>query len=160
MSRFGSSSWLPGALVVLATLAVFGWTVSFALLDWDDHLNISENRLINPPSLGGLIVLWARPYAGLYVPATYTLWSAEAALAAEPATSSAPHPFDARVFHAGNVLLHAANAWLVWLLLARLIGSRWSAAAGALLFALHPLQVESACWVTETKGLLCGLFGF
>jgi tetratricopeptide (TPR) repeat protein len=160
MNRIASSRWLPGALVVLATVAVFGWSVSFPLLDWDDHLNISENRLINPPSMGGLLVLWTRPYAGLYVPATYTLWSVEAALAARPANQTEPHPLDPRVFHLGNVLLHAANAWLVWLLLARLVGSRWSAAAGALLFALHPLQVESACWVTETKGLLCGLCGF
>ncbi|MGD9648967.1 MAG: hypothetical protein AB7U73_24865, partial [Pirellulales bacterium] len=79
MTTAALSRWLPGSLVVLATLALFAWTVSFPLLDWDDHLNISENRLVNPPSPGGLLVLWARPYAGLYVPATYTLWSAEAA---------------------------------------------------------------------------------
>ncbi|MGD9648034.1 MAG: tetratricopeptide repeat protein, partial [Pirellulales bacterium] len=144
----------------LAPRAQFAWTVSFPRLDWADPLNISENRLVNPPSPGGLLVLWARPYAGLYVPATYTLWSAEAALAAETPTGGDPHPLDARVFHFGNVLLHAANAWLVWLLLVRIVRSPWGAAAGALLFALHPLQVESACWVTETKGLLCGCFGF
>lgn len=158
MTQPPSSRWLPGAMVVVAALAVFGWSVTFPLLDWDDHLNISENRLVNPPSPGGLLVLWARPYAGLYVPATYSLWSAEAVLAARPATDAQPYPLDARVFHLGNVLLHATNAWLVWLLLVRLIGSRWAAAAGALLFALHPLQVESACWVTETKGLLCAAF--
>ena len=160
MTNLASSRWLPGAVVVIAALAVFGWSITFPLLDWDDNLNISENRLINPPSLGGLLVLWARPYAGLYVPATYSLWSAEALLAARPATETVPHPLDARVFHLGNVLLHATNAWLVWLLLVRLIGSRWGAAAGALLFALHPLQVESACWVTETKGLLCAALSF
>ena len=158
MTHFASSRWLPGAVVVVAALGVFGWSVTFPLLDWDDNLNISENRLVNPPSPGGLLVLWARPYAGLYVPATYSLWSAEAVLAARPATDAQPFPLDARVFHLGNVLLHATNAWLVWLLLVRLIGSRWAAAAGALLFALHPLQVESACWVTETKGLLCAAF--
>lgn len=160
MTSFTSSRGLPGAVVVIAALAVFGWSVTFPLLDWDDNLNISENRLVNPPSPGGLLVLWARPYAGLYVPATYSLWSAEAVLAARPATDTVPYPLDARVFHLGNVLLHATNAWLVWLLLVRLIGSRWGAAAGALVFALHPLQVESACWVTETKGLLCAAFSF
>ena len=160
MTHLTGSRWLPGAVVVVAALAVFGWSVTFPLLAWDDNLNISENRLINPPSLGGLLVLWARPYAGLYVPATYSLWSAEVVLAARPATETASFPLDARVFHLGNVLLHATNAWLVWLLLVRLIGSRWGAAAGALLFALHPLQVESACWVTETKGLLCAAFSF
>lgn len=158
MTHLTSSRWLPGVVVVVAALAVFGWSVTFPLVGWDDHLNISENRLINPPSLGGLLAIWMRPYAGLYVPATYSLWSAEAALAARPATDAVPYPLDARVFHLGNVLLHAMNGWLVWLLLVRLTGSRWGAAVGALLFTLHPLQVESACWVTETKGLLCAAF--
>jgi tetratricopeptide (TPR) repeat protein len=56
--------------------------------------------------------------------------------------------------HLTNQLLHALNAGLVFLLLARLTGSRAGAAAVALLFALHPLRVEAVVWLSSRKDLL------
>ena len=72
-------------------------------------------------------------------------------------------------YHLTNLLLHALNAVLVYALLLELLrrstaappqaSDRTVAAAlGALLFALHPLRVESVAWVTERRGLLAGLF--
>src|SRR5581483_2130980 len=46
----------------------------------------------------------------------------------------------------------------VFELLLRLIAAPWPAALGALLFALHPVQVESVAWASGTKDVLCGLF--
>ena len=67
---------------------------------------------------------------------------------------------DARVFHVGNLVLHLLSALCVLVLLRRLTGSDLGALAGALLFAIHPVQVESVCWITETKGLLCAVFAW
>jgi Flp pilus assembly protein TadD len=63
-------------------------------------------------------------------------------------------------FHLTSVLLHAANAALLFLALRALTGAFWRSAAVALLFAVHPLRAESVAWVAERKDVLSALFGF
>ena len=62
--------------------------------------------------------------------------------------------------HLINVVLHAANTGLVFLLFRRMTGATWRSAILAALFGLHPLRVESVAWVTERKDVLSGFFGF
>jgi Flp pilus assembly protein TadD len=61
--------------------------------------------------------------------------------------------------HLLNVLLHAANTALVFLLLRRLTGTFWRSIFVAALFGLHPMLVESVAWVTERKDVLSTFFG-
>lgn len=61
-------------------------------------------------------------------------------------------------FHATNLLLHAANTVLLYLVLRWTTGDLWPAAAVAAFFALHPIHVESVAWVTERKDVLSTLF--
>jgi len=61
--------------------------------------------------------------------------------------------------HLTNLLLHAANTVLVFLLFRRLTGAAWRSAFVAALFALHPLHVESVAWVAERKDVLSMFFG-
>jgi tetratricopeptide (TPR) repeat protein len=65
---------------------------------------------------------------------------------------------DAGGHHLVNVLLHAANALLVFLLLRGTTGSLWRSAVVAALFAWHPLRVESVAWASERKDVLCAFF--
>ena len=60
--------------------------------------------------------------------------------------------------HGVNVLLHAANAVLLFLLLQSATGFRWRSLMVAALFALHPMNVESVAWAAERKNVLSMLF--
>jgi hypothetical protein len=62
------------------------------------------------------------------------------------------------VFHAASVLVHAATAALVFALLCELRIKRWAAMLGGVLFAVHPVQVETVAWAAGLKDLLCGFF--
>jgi tetratricopeptide (TPR) repeat protein len=69
--------------------------------------------------------------------------------------------FDVQLFgldsgwhHLINVLLHAANTLLLFIVLRRTTGTRWPSAFVALVFAIHPLHVESVAWIAERKDVL------
>jgi tetratricopeptide (TPR) repeat protein len=75
------------------------------------------------------------------------------------------HAFDCELFglnpaghHGVNVLLHAADAVLLFLLLQSATGFRWRSLMVAALFALHPMNVESVAWAAERKNVLSMLF--
>ncbi len=75
------------------------------------------------------------------------------------------HALDCQLFglnpagpHYENVLLHAANAVLLFLLLQNATGFRWRSLMVAALFALHPINVESVAWAAERKNVLSMLF--
>jgi len=76
------------------------------------------------------------------------------------------HMLDASLFgpdpgaqHCVNVLFHAANVVLLFLLLWRMTNKLWPAAFVAALFAWHPLHVESVAWISERKDVLSTFFG-
>ena len=60
--------------------------------------------------------------------------------------------------HLTSVLLHAATAILFFLVWSEMTGRLWPSALVALVFAIHPLRVESVAWVAERKDVLSGLF--
>jgi 4-amino-4-deoxy-L-arabinose transferase-like glycosyltransferase len=68
-----------------------------------------------------------------------------------------PEPFG---YHLGNLLLHVAAALLVWRILLRLRLSAGAALLVTLLWALHPVQVESVAWMSERKNVLSGALLF
>jgi tetratricopeptide (TPR) repeat protein len=77
------------------------------------------------------------------------------------------HMADAEIFgpdpawhHRTNVLYHLLASEALLLVLLGMTGSLWGSLFTALLFAVHPLHVESVAWVSERKDLLCALFFF
>jgi tetratricopeptide (TPR) repeat protein len=137
-------AWLFGLFLVAVTLIAYGpaWRAGFI---WDDDAYLTQNPLLTAPD--GLRRIWFSPDSpSQYFPLTYTAFYVERALwGLNPAG-----------YHLVNLLLHAANALLVWRVLARLrVPGAWLAAA---IFALHPVQVESVAWITERKNVLMGFF--
>ena len=138
-------------LLVAAVLAVFGQVGGHEFLMYDDEPHLVDNPRLNPVTWHNVGRFWVESsYWGLYIPLSYTFFAAEASLAGQP--------LDPTVFHLGGLLLHVACVLLVFMILRRLVRHDGAACAAALLFGLHPVQVESVAWVSETRGLLCALF--
>jgi tetratricopeptide (TPR) repeat protein len=136
--------WLFGLFLVLATLIAYGPALPAGFV-WDDDLNLTENPLLTAPD--GLRRIWFTLESPVqYFPLTFTTFYMERGLwGLNPAG-----------YHLVNLLLHAANALLVWRVLTRLrVPGAWLAAA---IFALHPVQVESVAWISERKNVLMGFF--
>src|SRR5262245_31448141 len=165
-----TASWIPSAvaaLLVLVTLAVFGRVYSYEFVLWDDGLHVFENPYLQSLTFKTLLAIWREPYGELYIPLTYTLWALIAA--ASRAVSASPPGgtlLDPRFFHTLNLLVYLLSVLVVWRLV-RLLLDRitprpsptrvaWAAAAGALLFAVHPTHVEAIAWVTGFKDVLYG----
>ena len=134
--------WL-GLLLAMITLVAYLPALDGGFI-WDDHSHVENNPLLFGP--GGLKRIWFSLEAPQYYPLVFTSFRLERALwGVNPAG-----------YHWVNLLLHTANALLVWQLLRRLrVPGAWLAAA---LFALHPVNVESVAWITERKNTLSMLF--
>jgi len=150
---------LWSALVLIVVVGtVFGRVGRHEFLAWDDDLHVVQNQQLNPPSWQSLGQFWTEPYGGIYAPLSYTFFTVETLLAREAAPPGRLGKLDPTVFHLGNLLLHIICVLLVFVVLRKLFRHEPAAVAGALLFGLHPAQVESVAWISETRGLLCAAF--
>jgi tetratricopeptide (TPR) repeat protein len=137
-------AWLFGLLLAAVTIFMYqpAWNGGFI---WDDDAYVTNNELLTAPD--GLRRIWfSLDSPSQYFPLVYSTFRIEHALWGLNPTG----------YHWVNLLLHVANALLVWRLLARLhVPGAWLAGA---IFALHPVQVESVAWITERKNVLMGFF--
>ncbi len=132
--------------IALSVLAFYSQTVTFGFLDLDDYAHIVKNPYLSLENFG---YFWTHGYESLYIPLSYTLWTLVAGISETFLGRLAPE-----FFHLFNILLHAANAVLVFLFLGRVTQREWPRWAGALLFAFHPLQVETISWAACLRDLL------
>jgi tetratricopeptide (TPR) repeat protein len=149
------SRWFPALILIAATLAAF-WPVCINdFTTWDDTGNVAQNIRLNPVTLDGVVYFWTHPHMAIYIPLTYTVWGVLASVArvAPDASGISLNPY---IFHAANLFVHLISALVAFRLLEVLTRRTWPAVAGALLFALHPVQVESVAWVAGMKDVLCG----
>ncbi len=136
-------------LLVMATLAFYNPIVRNQFIVFDDLSYIVKNPQIQH-GLGWDTVKWSFTTfrEGNWHPLTWL-----------------SHALDYQLFHlnpAGhhytNLLFHAANAVLLFLLLRRATGTGWPSFLVAALFALHPVNVESVAWAAERKNVLSTMF--
>ncbi|MBX3412730.1 MAG: tetratricopeptide repeat protein [Pirellulales bacterium] len=147
-------AWLALFLLAVVSLVLYGRIYDNDFVAIDDATHVTANPHLRPLSISGLLNLWSEPYASMYMPASYTFFAAESWLA-EGRNAQGQTTLDPRVFHVTSAVLHALNTVLVFCVVRMLIGDSMACFFGALLFAWHPLQVQSVAWVSSTPGLLC-----
>lgn len=150
---------LPLLGVLLVTALVFGAVAGHSLLMWDDDVFLYENPLLRAPGWPSVRAAWTAPYADLYTPVPLTIWIGLTRLCGGPAPGTEYWSRGAAVYHLANLATHLLAVGLAYWLLYLLTKRPWPAAAGAALFALHPLQVETVAWASELKDLLGGAGG-
>jgi protein O-mannosyl-transferase len=153
--------WLTEGLItlVVAELVIIAFfpALQAGFVSWDDDTYFLGNpyyRGLGPAQLRWMLTVMS----GHYMPLTwlshgldYVLWGMRPA-----------------GYHAVNVVLHALAAAAAYFVALRVLAAavapepraalRVGAAVAALVFALHPLRVESVAWITERRDVLCGLF--
>lgn len=140
---------LTGAILLFVALAIYsGGVDNEFLVNWDDHDYVTQNPDIQAVSLENLGKIFTGFYSCHYAPLQMLSYMIDYALWGER-----PLPF-----LLVNVLLHGLNAFLYYRLLCRLeLSSKWALFA-ALLFTIHPVQVESVAWISERKTVLSMTF--
>src|SRR5438445_3237916 len=152
--------WPVPLLVAVGTLTAFLPALQNQFVNWDDDKNFLDNPHYRGLTETHLRWMWTTFHIGHYAPLTwmtlgldYLLWGM--------------NPLG---YHLTSLLLHAANAVVFYVLARRILtlarpglaycGHALAASAGsaALVFAIHPLRVESVAWVTERRAVLSGPF--
>lgn len=163
--------WLPIAVCIVigaAVMAAFFPALFAGFLAWDDFDVLRTHDHYHAFTIENLRWMATATLNGHWMPLTWISYTIDYAI----------WGMNARGFHLTNMLIHAVNSMLVYLLAARLIaiargmvergqgGDRGAipvrvhlaAAFAALVFAVHPLRTESVAWITERRDVLSAMF--
>ena len=132
-------------LVAVVTFIVYSQVLHNNFINYDDISYVTSNNVVQKGiTLQGIIWAFTTHHAGNWHPLTWL-----------------SHMLDVEMFglnpaghHFTNLILHIANALLLLTILLQLTGFLGRSLAVTLLFALHPLHVESVAWVAERKDIL------
>jgi protein O-mannosyl-transferase len=137
--------------LVVIVLIVFGQTIRFDFVNFDDDLYVYNSPGIQAGlTTKGIMAAFTSPHARNWHPLT-----------------TLSHMFDCQLYalnagghHSTGVILHTIAVLLLFQVLRQMTGTVWRSAFVAALFAVHPLHVESVAWVSERKDVLSAVFFF
>ncbi|MFI5345891.1 MAG: tetratricopeptide repeat protein [Elusimicrobiota bacterium] len=157
LKSFRPRATLP-LFVAAASVAVFAPSLKGGFLRWDDVPTLIDNTHWRGVSPAHLRWMFTTLHMGPWQPLSWLSYALDAAV----------WGLNPLGFHLTNILLHAAAAGVCCVLFDELLRAgaprsaerdrAWAAAFGALVFAIHPLRVESVCWITERRDVLSGFF--
>ncbi|UCG33152.1 MAG: tetratricopeptide repeat protein [Phycisphaerales bacterium] len=160
LGREGGSGavWVLALIVAVGAFVPFWPALSNDFVNWDDDLYLTGHTQWRGLSWGHIRWMFTTTHGGPYQPLSWLSWAVDHAI----------WGMNPRGFHLTSMVLHAANAAVFFLIALALLEraaartARSAVCAGAviaaLLFAAHPLRVESVAWATERRDVLSGLF--
>ena len=137
---------LPYALLLSVSFALYGITAYFQFV-WDDVVYVTRNFRIQGLSWPHIKSIWTGTYLGHYAPLHHTFLAILHHF-------SGMDPFG---YHVGQLLVHAACVCLLYFVLQK-IESPGIALLACLLFVVHPANIETVAWISETKSTLAFFF--
>jgi Flp pilus assembly protein TadD len=143
--------YVAAAALSVLTISAFAGACGNQFLHYDDEDYVTHNQTVSRGlNLQGLAWDLTARHAANWHPLTWLSLQLDAQV----------YGLEPWGFHLTNLLLHAANAALLFLLLRNLTAATAASLLAATFFALHPLRVESVAWVAERKDTLSGFFAF
>lgn len=136
-------------VLAIITFAAFYQVIGHDFLNYDDDIYVTTNRWVQHGlTLDSVKWAFSSVYAATWQPMVWLSYMVDGEVFGLKAWG----------YHLANLLMHMANVLLLFLLFQRMTGKPWRSAFVALLFAVHPLHVESVAWIAERKDVLSTLF--
>lgn len=136
-------------LLIILTLGIYGQTLNHRFINFDVPIYVTENTMVQAGITGpGVLRALTTFESAEWMPLTWLSYMLDYEF----------FGLDSGAFHLSNVLFHLLSVVLLFLILSEMTGSLYRAAAVTLLFAVHPLRVESVVWIAERKDVLSMFF--
>ncbi len=152
VKSFNNFFLIASLVLVIITTAIYFKSLSNQLTTWDDDYYITNNadiRTLHGDSVSVTLKKTFSSYvSGNYHPLTMISFCID----------YNKHQLDPKTYHLTNLILHILNALLVFCFIWFLTQQHWVAFITALLFAIHPMHVESVAWASERKDVLYSFF--
>ncbi len=137
------------AVLAVITLAVFGQVTHFDFVSLDDPIYVINNpHITSGISLEGIGWAFTTTYADFWHPLTWMSLMLDYQF----------YGLNPGGYHITNLILHILGTFLLFWLFNRMTGAVWKSAFIAVLFALHPLHVESVARIASRKDVLSAFF--
>jgi protein O-mannosyl-transferase len=145
---------LPSAAVIILVIIVFHGSLKNSFTDWDDYGYVIDNELVRKPGDNYLKDLFTTPVLLNYHPLTILSLRMNNNECKSCVEGISPKPFIR-----GNIILHILNSLLILFFVFLLTRENLIAAfLVSILFAVHPMHVESVAWISERKDVLYSFF--
>lgn len=135
-------------LILVITFFAFYPALKNGFTNWDDNDYVTENPTIRSFSLHNFKNIFASFCLASYQPLTIVSYLIEYHFI----------KLDPFIYHLTNLIIHLLNCLLVFWLIYIISGNSYVPWLTAILFGIHPLQVESVAWISERKNVLYAFF--
>jgi len=136
------------SLISFVISLLYARTLAYPFVNWDDPTYIHTNYLIRSLDWEHISKMFSQSYFRMYIPFTLLSYAVDYQWS----------HFSAFGYKLTNLIIHIINAGLVYGIITRLSGKWLVGLSVALVFGIHPVQIESVVWIAERKNVLSSLF--